>query len=527
MADHESDVLRIYPSNTEAKKAFHSLARLKNVKSELKGMHEDHLKYVEVTGISKKDESCARDNEETPDEYTDTDDPGKEGHTELYEGFFGVHFDLPLVSNHLRWVIGRGSALKFGEHRSVDILLAAPGSAHTQKASTAHVFLSMHQSSGAWLLAAGAPMKVDDESLARGDKICLFRPKTHIRLLNLQYVVEFVVNTPELEQRYLEARRSLFESREMSIPATGIPGIPSRSDIVCGDVVFRHPLGMGTFGEVFEAIDQKTGDLRVVKRIVCKKPEAAIAAEDEIEALLRFSNCIGILNLLDWRTIQGDRSLEWKGQHIDIYLVHKKGISFDRHYWITQTSPDWALRRSLCHQLLAGLKTIHAALYMHRDITPQNIILFDNGQQSEAALCDFGKVCNQPSHDDTCLAAWTFLPPELEKGRKRIYNQSLDIWMLAFALTLSWFPHTRQLSQSSHQITHPKFNLLQSHLRQQETQSAGLSHLLGQMLSWDPNRRPTAATASNHWCFNGIITSEPPEKTSASKRPHQSDSSDT
>ena len=424
-------------------------------------------------------------------------------------------------------MIGRGSAQKFGDHRNVDILLAAPRSKLTQKVGAAHVFLSMNPSSGAWLLAAGAPMKVDDVALKAYENICLSRPKTRLEISNLQYIVEFVIDTPELEQQYLEERRSLFERYDMSIPATYISGIPSKLDIVFDRIAFRRPLGMGTFGEIFEGIDCKTGDLMVVKRIVCKNKGSVAAARDEVEALEQFSGSQGILTLLEWRTMLGDHFLGWEGQPIDVYLIHRKGISFDRHYWTTQTSPDWALRRSLCHQLLAGLKTIHEALYMHRDITPQNIILFDNGQQSEAALCDFGKVCNQPVHNDTCLAAWKFLPPELVEGRKRMYNQSLDIWMLAFALTLSWFPTTRQCSQSSHQITRPNYNLLRSHLRQQETQSAGLSHLLGQMLSWDPIRRPTAATAYNHWCFDGIITSEPPEKTSASKRPHQSESSDT
>ena len=70
-------------------------------------MHVDHLKYVEVTGVFKAGSSNpkdARDNEETPNEDTDTDNSEKTGHNELYEGFFGVHFGLPLVSEHLRWV---------------------------------------------------------------------------------------------------------------------------------------------------------------------------------------------------------------------------------------------------------------------------------------------------------------------------------------------------------------------------------------------------------------------------------------
>ncbi|KAL8718560.1 MAG: hypothetical protein Q9225_004319 [Loekoesia sp. 1 TL-2023] len=523
MANSTQDILRFIPSNTEAKEALSSLARLKDQMTIPKDFHEDHLKYLEITSSSTSGSShtkSTRPRDETPDEDSNDDSSKVTGQAGSYEGYFRVHFDLPVVSNHLKWVIGRGSAQKFGPHRDVDILLAAPGSKLTRILSAAHVFLSINPTSGAWLLAAGAEIQVEDQKLEPYEKICLSRPKTRLKIVKLQYIVEFVdVDKPELEQRYLERRTSALEGNNMSIPATSISGIPSQYDIVFTSIVFRRAMGLGSHAEVFEGIDPKTGDLRVVKRITCKNRLSVTTTYKEVSALQRFSGHEGIVELLDWRTSLGDQHIEWTGQPIDVYLVHKKGIAFSSFYWANHSPPDWALRRSLCHQLLAGLKTIHAPRYMHRDITPQNIILFDDGQQSKAALSDFGKVCDRSHHNDTCLAAWKFLPPEVEKGKERVYNQKLAIWMLAFALILSWFPDTRGFSRSS-SLTHSMHSHILSVLRQQEEQSAGLAHLLGRMLSWDAMERPTAATAYKHWCFSGTPRNEPLAKRSTSKRPH-------
>lgn len=77
--------------------------------------------------------------------------------------------------------------------------------------------------------------------------------------------------------------------------------------------------------------------------------------------------------------------------------------------------------------------------WMHRDITPQNILLFEarpeQSQPIRAGLCDFGKLSNNSTGTDTVLATWNLLPPEITQGQSNKYSQSINLWMLALALT--------------------------------------------------------------------------------------------
>ncbi|KAI4226459.1 MAG: hypothetical protein L6R36_003149 [Xanthoria steineri] len=390
-------------------------------------------------------------------------------------------------------IISRGSGQKFGPTRNVDIILIAPGTKGFPGLTAAHVYLGIHPSSGAWRITAGADMQVEDARYKQGENTYLSQHKTRIQILDIQYLIRFDICSPEAEIDYIRERNDILQKTKhrLALPYTDISGIPMQGDMILSSIVFRQGIGSGTFGSVYEGFDPDSGALRVAKRITLKSSREVSLVHEEIQALERFKGRPGIIDLVDWRTSLNGKVLEVAYYPLDVYLVYKKGVAFNQANW---TSISWDVRRSLCYQLLLGLTAIYSEGCMHRDITPMNILVFPHQNIPQATLCDFGKFCSAPTDIDTKLAAWEFLPPELLKERKNLYNQKLDIWMLGLALTYTWWPQTKQL----HPRSETEYKNTRDILRQDETPDPLLGDLLADMMAWHPSKRPSAVEASRH-----------------------------
>ncbi|KAL8945014.1 MAG: hypothetical protein Q9211_000386 [Gyalolechia sp. 1 TL-2023] len=482
-SEEVQDILRMIPLNTEAHRAFNSVAQSAKVGS----LDLLHAQYLRVTGkrpLRPHLEDAGNGSGETTDEAPN--DPP----TMVHAGYYRVHFALPAVSKGPTWVIGRGSGQRFGPTRNVDILLVAPGTKGFPGLAAAHIYLGIHPDSGAWRIVAGAKVTVEDEIFKPGEAAYLCRPKTRIEILNMQYLIRFELTTPNAEREYIQERNTTLLREGFALPHTTISGIPIQGDTVFDSIVFRHGIGSGSFGSVYEGFSPGNGELRVAKRIIVKSAREVPAVNREIRALEQFKGCIGIIQLIDWRTALNGKELLVSQYPLDVYLIHDKGIAFDQYDWITVS---WDLKRSLCYQLLVGLTEIHGAGCMHRDITPMNILIFPHRDIPQATLCDFGKFCQSPTDVDTRLAGWKFLPPELQEGEKNPYTQILDIWMLGLALTYCWWPQTK--------ILHPRqiadYRHMQKLLRHERT-SDMLGDLIADMMAWNPHERPSAVDALEH-----------------------------
>ncbi|KAL8696956.1 MAG: hypothetical protein Q9201_007393 [Fulgogasparrea decipioides] len=355
-------------------------------------------------------------------------------------------------------------------------------------------------------------MKVEDQIIPPNGAFCLYRPKTRIQIAEMQYLVHFVIDTPTMEQEYIKDRNRALREENAPVPNTDISGIPMPNDTVLDSIVFRHGLGSGSYGNVFEGFDPRTGRLRVVKRITLKSAQGAPAVNQEIQALERFAGCEGILSLISWKNSLNGKELQVPRHPVDIYLVHEKGFAFNKVDW-NGASLSWNVKRTLCRQLLMGLDVIHKAGCMHRDITPMNILLFPSDKAPQAKLCDFGMFCERRTDTDTRLAAWIFLPPELEKDKRNEYGQAIDIWMLGLALAYCWWPRLKSL-----QPREENDYALTQKILWEDTQCGDLGHLIARMMNRNPDKRPSAALACTHRCFHNIPQQEPPAKTSDAKR---------
>ncbi|KAL8724728.1 MAG: hypothetical protein Q9166_007789 [cf. Caloplaca sp. 2 TL-2023] len=208
--------------------------------------------------LSRNSDHASRDSDVTTDE-AQSDDQGLSSQRIVHEGYFRVSFDLPSLSEKPVWVIGKGSGKKFGPSRNVDILLAAPRSKDAYGLRAAYAFLYIHPSPGAWMLAAGAEMEIKDRNLDVGESFTLHQTKTRFSIRNMQYLIEFIIQSPEIEQGYLKERDRVHREQGIPLPYTHISGLPLQTDTVLESIVFRHGLGSGAFGNVYEGFHPENG----------------------------------------------------------------------------------------------------------------------------------------------------------------------------------------------------------------------------------------------------------------------------
>lgn len=381
----DGNILRITPDNRLAKLAFHDL-----VDNEA-NLDPHHAQYLVKTG------KCALNSEGyhevRPSDET-TNDKSSEGREVrvIHEGHFRVSFNCLSISKGCKWAAGRGSGKKFGPNRNVDVLLAMPGSRQARSLSATHAVLQIHAVSGVWMLFAGleepptrstkevsrnsnlVPVVIEGKDIWHGHPHCLCRPSSRMEIKGMDYLIEFDIDTPEKEHRYLEQRNRVLKAEGILVPDTTISGIPFPSDLSLESAIWRNGIGSGTFGTVWEGFDPRSGGIRAIKRLTIKEEWEYPNVEREIETNVELNNHTGLITLYDWRTSGGNKVINPKYLPMDLYLVLEKGVAFSIHHWIIRKSSDWNHRKMLAHQLVEGLVTIHSLGWMHRDITPMNIL---------------------------------------------------------------------------------------------------------------------------------------------------------
>ena len=523
------DFLRLIPLNSRAKHAFSDLINRKKAGT----LSDHHSQYIVESGqgpLHKTVHYQARAEGET----TDEDCPDEPDAPEIINlGFFKVSFDCVNVTNSAKWVMGRGSS-RIGDdkvNRNVDILLAAPGSKFTKGLLAAHAYLRMHPESGVWMIhaapefsnssgesAPGVMAMLDDDQIFNNGFRCLAKPESHLSILDMDFRVQFALTTYSACESYRQLRNRKLEEYDMTVPDTDISGIPLTSDIRAKDLaVFSLGLGSGTFGTVYEAFDPESGELRIVKVVEVRNESAADLLQPEVNMVIHYPNARGLVRQYGWGNSNGETSLRAKKYPLNVYLVQRKGKAFDKQSWKDIPARD---KLKVFQDLLHGIDTIHQRGWMHRDITRQNILYF-KGDPPEAALCDFGKLCLNKTDTYTSLAAWSNLPPEILEGESNVYDQSIDIWMLALALVLTWRPQACQgiTRRPNGQISSVGLDVIHSWLLKMK--GSNLALLLRAMLSKNPKSRPSAGQALLHPCFQHLkIKSTQEAVSSDGKRRH-------
>jgi serine/threonine protein kinase/predicted ATPase len=203
------------------------------------------------------------------------------------------------------------------------------------------------------------------------------------------------------------AARILESPRQLRRPAPGLIG---------GRYRLVRTLGRGGFGVVVEAEDARTHTRVALKELSRTSPAALARFKREFRVLqdLHHPNLVRL-----------DGLFAHEGRFF-IAMELLSGPSFV-DFVREQGSCDEERLRSALIDLLAGLSTLHEAGFLHRDLTPRNVMVTNEGR---AVLLDFGLVGDKRAADES--SEWVGTLPYVSP--EQIQGEALDSASDAYAL---------------------------------------------------------------------------------------------
>ncbi|KAJ7955429.1 Mitogen-activated protein kinase [Quillaja saponaria] len=287
------------------------------------------------------------------------------------------------------------------------------------------------------------------------------------------------------------------------------------------------PIGRGAYGVVCSSINRETNEKVAIKKIgnVFENRIDALRTLRELKLLrhIRHENVIALKDVMIPIHMTSFK---------DVYLVYEL-MDTDLHQIIKSSQP---LSSDHCKyfifQLLRGLKYLHSANILHRDLKPGNLLVNAN---CDLKICDFGLARTSRGHGqfmtEYVVTRW-YRAPELLLCCDN-YGTSIDVWSVGciFAEILGRkpiFPGTECLNQlkliisvlgSLHEsdlqfIDNPKARKFikslpytrGTHFSCLYPQADPLAiDLLQRMLVFDPTKRITVTEALQHPYIGGLI----------------------
>jgi len=274
-------------------------------------------------------------------------------------------------------------------------------------------------------------------------------------------------------------------------------------------------IGDGAFGTVYKCRDKETGDIVAVKKIK--------------QRYSNFEECLQLKEVKSLRTIKHEnvvKLLQVFRENDHLYMVFELlGESLLKTIQ-NQTQPlSEPEIRYIIFQVLQGLNFVHRKGFFHRDIKPENLLWLNDCLK----IADFGlarEIRSRPPYTEYISTRW-YRAPEIIL-RHEFYNSPVDVWavgaiMAELYLSKPLFQgnsETDQLFKIFSILGTPSVSNWPDALRLASKtgirfpQSSGVSlasvipnaspdaiDLLSEMLRYDPQRRPSAASCLQHSYF--------------------------
>ncbi|ORY06303.1 Pkinase-domain-containing protein [Basidiobolus meristosporus CBS 931.73] len=200
---------------------------------------------------------------------------------------------------------------------------------------------------------------------------------------------------------------------------TGIPAIDRKYQLI-------RDLGQGAYGVVCSAKNIETGEELAIKKVtkVFEKNILAKRALRELKLLRHFNGHENITSIYDMEISNPDTFTE-------IYLVEEL-MEADLHQIIRsgQVLTD-AHYQYFVYQILRGLKYIHSANVLHRDLKPGNLLV---NADCELKICDFGLArgfSDSPESNAGFMTEYVatrwYRAPEIMLSFQS-YTKAIDMW---------------------------------------------------------------------------------------------------
>ncbi|KAK4194180.1 kinase-like domain-containing protein [Triangularia verruculosa] len=243
-------------------------------------------------------------------------------------------------------------------------------------------------------------------------------------------------------------------------------------------IVVHRTLSAGAFGLVKSGVDTETGDAVAMKTIHCKIRQVPIV-KNEFEIAASFpKDTVGIIPILGAWCEHGNSPPCFDSPLEDIHFsMPLARCDFEHAPW---ESIDHHKRMVLFRQTLQGLQTIHS--------------------HAPAGICDFGKAKRAAQGKEPGIGPLHTVAPEVGSGP---YSSAIDIWSLAYAWLWAYQKRTDVNVRTDARRQASLINTVDK-LSQGGDITADFADLLRLMLSYEPDRRPTAEKALQHSAWDEL-----------------------
>ncbi|KZV71521.1 Pkinase-domain-containing protein [Peniophora sp. CONT] len=207
----------------------------------------------------------------------------------------------------------------------------------------------------------------------------------------------------------------------------------------CLDQTFRvekrwqliREMGSGAYGVVASAADEISGETVAIKMVtrVFDKVSLAKRALRELTLLRHFNNHENITGLIDVDAIApgfNEIYLFMEPMEADLHQIIKSGQALTNEH-----------TQYFVYQILRGMKYIHSASVVHRDLKPGNLLV---NSDCELKICDFGlsrgfdaQSEDGVSHMTEYVATRWYRAPEIMLAFRR-YDTAIDVWSIGCIL---------------------------------------------------------------------------------------------
>ncbi|KAG8528603.1 uncharacterized protein KY384_006290 [Bacidia gigantensis] len=479
---YNGDVLRLIPSNDMAKRSVHELLECQ----EAGKLSSHHAQYLTRIDKNQEPKRLIRNLDDTLHGH-------KAEEPTLHQGYLKLNLQNETVSGKPHFLVGTGSNNSESLIRNVDILVAPPGSHLATKVRADHVMIYMHRDSGAWILETRAPVELDgilvEAHLARA----LGRPKVLLKLGELQFWLEFSIDSPRMEVSYVKTRDKRLVDAGLDIPWSSHSGIPMRIDTTFETAVFRQIELKPRSNQYAQGFDTRNGNVCIVVKHSVENNVQHLHAIELTEATLSLSSTPGVAALLDVRTLLNEHNIQRPELPFDYYTVQEEPATmFDVIDKLDEPLSEQQLKVML-KDLLTGLSDMHVKGFRHRGIVPSKIHMLDSPTRTvffDLSSLSVDLPCNYlpGTHEN--------YPPEAIPFGERNFSDKADVCMLGLALVQLWFPEEvdglvpRQLNGN--------FILTQ----RLESLSSPIGRILASMLAWNPINRSGASQLLAHPFFD-------------------------
>ncbi|KAH8832603.1 kinase-like protein [Flagelloscypha sp. PMI_526] len=190
-------------------------------------------------------------------------------------------------------------------------------------------------------------------------------------------------------------------------------------------------MGSGAYGVVISAADSLSGETVAIKLVtrVFEKIQLAKRALREITLLRHFAHHENITGLIDVDAIHptfNEIYIFMEPMEADLHQIIKSGQNLTNEHV-----------QYFVYQVLRGMKYVHSASVIHRDLKPGNLLV---NADCELKICDFGlsrgyesRPDEAPTHLTEYVATRWYRAPEIMLAFRR-YNTAIDVWSIGCIL---------------------------------------------------------------------------------------------